>query len=426
MGNLFTYSATANETKLSSSPSDDVSAECFRLIAGVSSSSYVDDVASNHHSCSLNKSDPTQEASCDIPRIDNNHDQDPVDLLRYMGFEYRVVSGDGDDIGTTNKSTTRLFHIKSNTMMTSKNRNQFISDGPIFDRVAAICQRIAQDKIQKDHSLKFITVGPVDGNNTGNQSPINALVDHDFGGDKNNNSHDTQGQAECTITPILVIVTGKGKSRAGILSMKELIHSGYEYGSATMHVAEAHRRGIKVVCLDPNACGKANGMNVVYQSLNYILFDCNSRYHNPVYYFLAHSAAGGYLVRYLLKLDDSCEEKKQQFLSKNLQAIAFSDSTHNVQWANKHHKILYDFLQSSKCLYIRNDQIRSSEFMSDHDNKYTPGEIVVDKDYFWHRRFGQIPTVWAGTTHHSLVCTVALKVIWKLFDEQLQADTAVL
>ena len=60
------------------------------------------------------------------------------------------------------------------------------------------------------------------------------------------------------------------------------------------------------------------GMETVTQSLNVIL----SNDENKLYYILAHSASGGYLVRYLL--EHSCD---------SLRAVVFTDSTHRIAWA---------------------------------------------------------------------------------------------
>jgi hypothetical protein len=53
--------------------------------------------------------------------------------------------------------------------------------------------------------------------------------------------------------PTLIIMAGKGKSRAGILSVKHLLMSGMEVGSASYHIEQALSRNWNVVCLDPNA-----------------------------------------------------------------------------------------------------------------------------------------------------------------------------
>jgi hypothetical protein len=44
-----------------------------------------------------------------------------------------------------------------------------------------------------------------------------------------------------------------------------------------------------------------------------------------------------------------------------------------------------------------------------------PGDECA-KDRFWSHRFGQIKTVWAGTTDHSLTNWAARASIWEHFD----------
>jgi len=122
-------------------------------------------------------------------------------------------------------------------------------------------------------------------------------------------------------------------------------------------------------------------------------------------YVLAHSAAGGQLVRYLL------DQQKDAPLLSRIRCITFTDSTHSIQWL-KHHPHISTLIQSSKALYVR-----SANRMRDDDwENASPGD-ECPKDHFWSHRFGDIKTVWAGTTEHSLSNWTAHKLIWDHFDE---------
>lgn len=128
-------------------------------------------------------------------------------------------------------------------------------------------------------------------------------------------------------------------------------------------------------------------------------------------YVLAHSAAGGYLVRYLLL------GPARRALLQSIHAIAFTDSTHRIQWCREDPE-LFEFLQSPSCLYIRNNTARSSFGKDDNTAAAVgrPGD-EAEVDHWWRLRFGNLRIVWAGTREHSRVCWVAREVIWQFFDE---------
>jgi pimeloyl-ACP methyl ester carboxylesterase len=157
---------------------------------------------------------------------------------------------------------------------------------------------------------------------------------------------------------------------------------------------------MNVVLLDPNAWGADYGKDTIEISLNAIL-----RMHSTTttqFHILAHSAGGGYLVRYLLGHYDRVKERCRK--------LVFTDSTHNVQWA-KHNPDLYQFLQShSICLYVRNNSESTTDTFSKH--KHSAAGEICKGDRFWKQRFGDIPTVWAGTTDHSRMCYEARTIIW--------------
>jgi hypothetical protein len=340
--------------------------------------------------------------------------------LRERGLEYRFVpchrhaktkTNTTKGKGTNGKPplnchceecVTRLFHL--NTVITVENRKSFIPDGSFFDEVARICQELTQERILKEYSMKFVTLQANENDDSLNQSKrIEALVSYNYDDDDNNKER-----------PTLLIITGKGKSRAGILSVKHLLVSGMEVGSTMFPIRQAQRRGWDVVILDPNAWGIRDGMEVIEQSLNILSRRPTNRRTTPIS-ILAHSAAGGFLVRYLVT-----GERRQDLLSR-IQSIAFTDSTHRLAWARSE-PIVHGLLQSPKCLYVRNNSLGSDFPHIAH--KQPEAGRDADCDEWWRGRFGSLKTVWAGTEDHSLVFWTARHVIWTLFDQNLP-DTVV-
>ena len=47
-------------------------------------------------------------------------------------------------------TSTRLFHVESNTMITLDNRKEFIADGDMYEALARLCQEYAQDVMVKE------------------------------------------------------------------------------------------------------------------------------------------------------------------------------------------------------------------------------------------------------------------------------------
>lgn len=290
---------------------------------------------------------------------------------------------------------TRLYHIESGDMITATNRKCYISDGPIFEEISFCCQEIVQEKLQRELGYKFITIC----NDVTRGDPIQILVNREYV-ENVNKEHNL---------PTLIVIAGKGKSRAGVLSVKQLMMSGLEIGSAIFYLAQAKKRGLAVILLDPNVRGAPNGMDTIDRSLTFLFGSYVSECPPPSLLILAHSAAGGYLARYL------SNGKARQLLLQSIRSLLFTDSTHNIQWV-QNNPILLQFLQSSKCLYIRNTSENPSDTFANHKDK-KPGE-KHEGNIWWHRRFGEIRTVWAGTTEHSLMCWVAREVAWNFFDER--------
>lgn len=322
--------------------------------------------------------------------------------LYVCGYEYRQVAAtsnrhhDGPDNGDDQpRNSQRLFHKATGVMITADNRQTYVPDGQTFDTVSLCCQQYAQQTLQDRFNLTWVNLFDYEG------KPIQALVSTDL---YHPSTHQHQQQQQSSKPPILLVLPGKGKSRAGILSVVELLVSGLERGSALYHVQQASKRGWSIVLLDPNASGKTEGSVLIRWSLDCLATVIQDR---PLY-LLAHSAAGGYLVQYLL------QGKFRQELLSSIQRLAFTDSTHNVQWARDDPPV-ERFLQSQRVLYIRNCSENPSDTFSKHKHKKT-GELH-EGDKWWQRRFGNIRTVWAGTTSHSAMCWVARHVIWDFFNE---------
>jgi hypothetical protein len=168
------------------------------------------------------------------------------------------------------------------------------------------------------------------------------------------------------------------------------------------YITQSLSFGYNVVLLDPNAWGPDYGKDTIEISLNAMFQTHMIPNTTNNIRILAHSAGGGYLVRYLLNhpgFQDQCRK------------IVFTDSTHNVQWAKHKHPPLYEYLQSpSVCLYVRNNSENMTDTFSKH--KHCAAGEVCHGDRFWKQRFGDIPTVWAGTTDHSRMCYEARNIIW--------------
>lgn len=126
---------------------------------------------------------------------------------------------------------------------------------------------------------------------------------------------------------------------------------------------------------------------------------------NGPIYVLAHSASGSQLARYLMT--------EGNHIMSRIKSIAFTDSTHSIQWLQKNqdHTVLLDFIQSPWSLYIRS----ANQFRDDDWEKHKPGDNC-ETDQFWRHRFGQIKTIWAGTTDHSLTNWTTHSHIWEHFD----------
>jgi hypothetical protein len=294
-----------------------------------------------------------------------------------------------------------------------ENRQMFIADGKMYDAVADLCQAVAQEIMAETCDLVWVTI--CDGRGGGLhaqhqkrhaqvttrsnaigtvQDPIRALVG------RNPTDLDTSPR------DTFLIATGKGKVRAGIFSRHHLLTTGLEPSTALPLLYEARKRGMNCAVIDPNARGDGVGMNTFEVSLR-SLFEQSSKTRGEKkdngsagvpatgtaiptadvdgsIYVLAHSAAGGQLVRYLLAQPDG-----ESFLSR-LRCITFTDSTHSIQWLKKHPHVS-SLLESSMALYLRS----ANPMRDDNWENASPGDECPG-DHFWSHRFGETKTVWAG------------------------------
>jgi hypothetical protein len=214
-----------------------------------------------------------------------------------------------------------------------------------------------------------------------------------------------------------LIATGKGKVRAGIFSRQHIMISGLECSTALPIVRQAKKRNMNVVMLDPNVHGERLGMITFEKSMARLFRRWESSNQNndetcpsdqpPLarrdLFVLSHSQSGAQLARYLL-------EKSEHYVP-HIRAVAFTDATHNIQWA-KQREELHQLLESDKCVYFRCAK-ESSE------NTLEPLDSVgkeVETDSFWQHRFGRINTRCAGTSEHSLTNWFVRSHIWDHFD----------
>jgi len=357
--------------------------------------------------------------------------------LRVLGFDYRTVrpgvGGDG--------ACRRLHHVASGDMITSNNSRIYIPDC-LFAEVTRCCQDIAQEILLSEGGLERLVV-----RGEGDEIRTVALVstkgreDETLSSDDGEETLDTCSLSEDGSTrsgdmahgnrsrPTLLVVSGRGHSRAGIFSRRQLLVSGIEAATALNTVKEGRKRGWNVVLMDhysqppPHSAFHNETMDSFESSLEAIFgnnheqgspsqysssassstFDCSQ---GPLY-ILAHSASGGKLVVSLL------EGKARQYLLPRIGGIVFTDSTHNIQWCSGVQRV-WDLLES-KCLYVRSNEVRSSPWQDGDETRQAGEEVNVDT--FWEHRFGAIKTVWAGTADHSLMNVTSADVIWRFFDE---------
>lgn len=327
----------------------------------------------------------------------------------------------------------RLFHIPSGLFVDEKNRKQFCADGEMYEQVTRLCQEYAQDLMCQEGNLEWHVVEAVSA--SGHKEDVRMMVSKGHMVLKEESSAD----AETGDRPTLMIATGRGKVRAGIFSRMHMMCSGLESATAIPLIREAAARGINIIVLDPNVHGDANGFVTFTKCMDhYFSFKMQKSLDETGLYVLSHSASGGHMARYLL-------DKSDEVLA-HFHAIAFTDSTHNIQWTKKQatnahspHKSrslftvaksitaekeegdtspLQDLLESERCVYFRCANIRRNGLKwSIH-----PAGEPAETDAFWTHRFGKIRTLWAGTDEHSLTNWFSHAKIWEHFDKFLRTE----
>ena len=403
------------------------------------------------------------------------------------------------------RCSTQLFHNTTNEMMTLETYplQDHVPKGPIFDQVQKRAQQYVQSKLCEDFNMHLIPLfgddvhalvsdslirDPIsdeededDNDDTANFETTSIEEGYDEDEDEDENEHDgsiyyskmkqrhfsyrwDQSQRQRHYQQrknTLIVIGGKGISRCGLVSVRQLLGAGIERGSCSYHIQTALRRKWHVIVLDPNAEGKwtpRGGFDVITKSLDRLLFmdsrpesissrimgmdddddsdsdDSDDDDENfaknggsvggggtnagtttakkkPNLYFFCHSAAGGHIVRYLL--DQTINFQRR------IAKLCFSDSTHRLSWADpKDHMYLHNVLLQDPqyALYIRNNSLGR-----DYPLYKTPmpGDDCGDTvDHWWIHRYGNLRTVWAGTADHSLMVFEARKVVWDFFDDK--------
>jgi hypothetical protein len=362
--------------------------------------------------------------------------------LDLIGLEYRRIAPSALDdpihVPTSSSGcTTELYHTSSNMKITLANRKKFIADGEMYELIVRLVQEYAQELMIQEGDLEWRSV--CEEERLGN--PIRLLVSKghpESSAARKNGKRRKDGivKSGSKESKLLLITTGKGKVRAGIFSRQHLLISSIESSTALPMVIDAKRRGMKIAILDPNARGDRKGMITYEKSMN-VLFGCpngnaesinegdglggigdmydndevdgtalegkrHSLFAETSIYALVHSASGSQLARYL--------KEKGHHLIPRIKSLAFTDSTHSIQWIKNDASILSLF-QSDKAIYVR-----SANEDRDYDwDKHKAGDIC-EHDPHWDHRFGTVRTIWAGTKDHSLCNWTAIDQIWQHFD----------
>lgn len=273
----------------------------------------------------------------------------------------------------------RLFHIDSNIPITLENRQKFIADGDMYEAIADLCQDYAHEVMCKETDMEWVPVEKVDSQDehrgeTGKcrdhryhhryyPGAICALVNskHPRINTKHGSSTRAAKQERMVGRPTVLVGTGGGKVRAGIFSRQHLMCNSIEASTALPILREAKKRRLNVVIPDQNVRGERLGYETFCKTLekvfsSWVHDNQSTRKANGTQastscmerdlYILSHSASGAHMQRYFMD--------HGQTLVADIRAIAFTDSTHNIQWAKCSEKLeLYELLESSKCVYFR-------------------------------------------------------------------------
>jgi len=316
------------------------------------------------------------------------------------------------------------------------NRKRFIADGDMYEQVARLSTEFAQEIMCQEANLQWVTIDEA----PERSEPMRALVSSNHPMVQNHSNGDENDKnTPSSNTATVIICTGRGKVRAGIFSRQHMICSGLEMSTAIPDIREAVTRGMHVLVMDPNVHGETHGFTTFQKTLDHFYSSQQTGSLAPMY-LLSHSASGGHFARYLLDPKPSC----QHILSRMV-AVAFTDSTHTIQWAappkptkskgnskksevrpwEPHLQTLYHFLQSKNCVYFKCGarESRNGVMNASQDWYINYAGAVAPTDDFWKHRFGEIPTYWAGSNEHSLTNWYAHSKIWEHFDDRLAASS---
>ena len=285
----------------------------------------------------------------------------------------------------------RLWHAQLQIPITEQNHEHFLAHGKMYNEIARLCMEAAQEIMKELGDLEWQEIRIEDTMNY-NIPPPKVLV-------SKLQPQDTSTKSKKT----LLVITGKGEVRAGIFSRRHLITTGVEASTAITYLREARSRNMRIVILDPNAQGSRYGMQIVEETLNHVF-----QKGDQDVYVLAHSMAGSQLVRYLLQQQQQQQQQDSNNLLLNqIQAIAFTDSNHNIQWT-KSHDVITNLLVGPASIYLKSHKLHD-------DEPKRLGQLQGDCN-FWSHRFGSIKTVWAGTHEHALTNYTSREYIWDHFD----------
>mmetsp|Transcript_57772 Transcript_57772/g.141104 ORF Transcript_57772/g.141104 Transcript_57772/m.141104 type:complete len:626 (-) Transcript_57772:95-1972(-) len=333
------------------------------------------------------------------------------------------------------KSMAMLFHTPTSTLITTKNRKKFIADGDMYDTIARVAMEYSQEVMMNDASLEWVTVEE----SANNPEPIRALVSKCL----------LEDETLLDTAPTLLVITGKGKVRAGIFSRQHLLVSGMECSTAIPIVREAKTRNMNVIMLDPNVHGDRLGMvtfeksmakifrrweeghqareeereddddddKITSRSKKVLTNESSDSSSSAIrgtnrevsssrrqdLFVLSHSASGAQLQRYLL-------DHYKHYVP-HIRAICFTDSTHNIQWT-KGKDELQELLESERSVYFKSSKEPSEDLL----NPLPSLGKKLETDGYWRHRFGSISTRCAGTSEHSLTNFFTQPEMWKHFD----------
>ena len=417
-------------------------------------------VESSVNENTTNVKNASTSESGDVDSSTNNefHDKDESDME--IKSEAKSFHKTNPQCSTESKiSPPKAQTPQKASPITPLNRNQYIADGSHYELLANLSQEAAHDIMRKTFHLDWVTLCT----DEAHHEHVRALVDahhplameetevvEELLGVHVSDVHEDEKKEKDDVPKMssdgrpkqmstLLIATGRGKVRAGIFSRFHLLTAGIEVGTSWHNIREARIRGMGVVIIDPNARGEEVGMETFKRSVVGLFSKAADRVRSGVFlehehdtklqpsnnnlssiYILAHSASGGQLVRHL---------REDPSLLPAIKAIAFTDSTHNIQWC-KNDPSLMKFLSMQNCIYLRSNDVRTSQScihvssrgkdiacqcVNCEDNRKSAG-VEADTDSFWEHRFGKIRTLWAGTADHALSNWAGHDHIWSHFD----------